>query len=68
LSGAYAVTRELVRLRPPRILYVSCDPPTLARDLAPLLHDGYRLEWSRPFDLFPQTHHTESLTSLRLIA
>lgn len=65
-TGAYAVTRELTRLRPPRILYVSCDPPTLARDLAPLLHGGYRLEWSRPFDLFPQTHHTESLTSLRL--
>jgi 23S rRNA (uracil1939-C5)-methyltransferase len=65
-TGAYAVTRELARLRPPRILYVSCDPPTLARDLAPLLHGGYRLEWSRPFDLFPQTHHTESLTSLHL--
>lgn len=65
-TGAYAVTRELARLRPPRILYVSCDPPTLARDLAPLLHGGYQLEWSRPFDLFPQTHHTESLTFLRL--
>jgi 23S rRNA (uracil1939-C5)-methyltransferase len=65
-TGAYAVTKELARLRPPHILYVSCDPPTLARDLAPLLHGGYRLEWSRPFDLFPQTHHTESLTSLRL--
>ena len=66
-TGAYAVSRELARLRPPHILYVSCDPPTLARDLAPLLHGGYRLEWSRPFDLFPQTHHTESLTALRLI-
>ena len=65
-TGAYAVTKELARLRPAHLLYVSCDPPTLARDLAPLLHGGYRLEWSRPFDLFPQTHHTESLTSLRL--
>lgn len=65
-TGAYAVTKELAQLRPPHILYVSCDPPTLARDLAPLLHGGYCLEWSRPIDLFPQTHHTESLTSLRL--
>ncbi|MDY0268077.1 class I SAM-dependent RNA methyltransferase [Trichloromonas sp.] len=65
-TGAYTVAKELSRLRPPHILYVSCDPPTLARDLVPLLHGGYHLEWSRPFDLFPQTYHTESLTSLRL--
>ncbi|MEZ4599266.1 MAG: 23S rRNA (uracil(1939)-C(5))-methyltransferase RlmD [Syntrophotaleaceae bacterium] len=63
-SGAYEVIRELARLKPARILYISCDPPTLARDLVPLLHSGYQLGWSRPYDLFPQTHHTESVTLL----
>lgn len=63
-SGAYDVARELVTVRPAKILYVSCDPPTLVRDLQPLLHNGYRLVWSRPFDLFPHTHHTESITFL----
>jgi 23S rRNA (uracil1939-C5)-methyltransferase len=67
-TGAYEVVRELVRLRPPRIIYVSCDPPTLARDLVPLLHGGYEVVAARPFDLFPQTYHTESVTVLRLNA
>ena len=63
-TGFYQVTRELGALRPSRIIYVSCDPPTLARDLIPLLHAGYQVEWSRPVDLFPQTYHTESVTLL----
>ena len=63
-SGAYDVVRELVAVQPAKILYVSCDPPTLVRDLQVLLNDGYRLTWSRPFDLFPQTHHTESISLL----
>jgi 23S rRNA (uracil1939-C5)-methyltransferase len=65
-TGAYEVMRELLRVLPQRIIYVSCDPPTLARDLVPLLHGGYEVTWSRPFDLFPQTYHTESVTVLRL--
>ncbi len=63
-TGAYEVVKELVTLDIQRILYVSCDPPSLARDLQPLIHHGYTLEWSRPVDLFPQTFHTESLTLL----
>ena len=63
-TGAYAPVRELLDARPEHILYISCDPPTLARDLVPLCHGGYRLLWSRPFDLFPQTYHTESVTLL----
>ena len=65
-AGAFEVMKDLVRARPRRILYVSCDPPTLARDLMPLLQGGYTLAWSRPIDLFPQTCHTESLTLLTL--
>lgn len=64
-SGAYPVVRELAALPPKLVAYVSCDPATLARDLQPLLHGPYRLLWSRPLDLFPQTYHIESLTLLQ---
>jgi 23S rRNA (uracil1939-C5)-methyltransferase len=63
-TGAYPVMRDLLGLRPRRILYVSCDPATLARDLLPLVHNGYRVISAQPFDLFPQTWHIESLTVL----
>jgi 23S rRNA (uracil1939-C5)-methyltransferase len=49
-----------------RILYVACDPATLARDLALLLRGGYRLARARLFDMFPRTAHFESLVDLRL--
>jgi 23S rRNA (uracil1939-C5)-methyltransferase len=65
-SGAFKVVKELLNLRPRHILYVSCEPPTLVRDLQSLLHGGYDLVWSQPYDLFPQTHHIESITLLCL--
>lgn len=58
------VTRWLADLGVPRVRYVSCDPATLARDLAPLLASGYRIEQAHLFDLFPQTFHIESVLLL----
>jgi 23S rRNA (uracil1939-C5)-methyltransferase len=61
--GKSAVT-ELLRIAPPRIHLVSCDPPTLARDLQALVPAGYRVEGMTMLDLFPQTSHIESVTRL----
>jgi 23S rRNA (uracil1939-C5)-methyltransferase len=60
------VVNELLRLRAPVLTIVSCDPATLARDLAPLLAGGYRIDTLALVDLFPQTWHIETVTRLRL--
>lgn len=54
--------QSLVSLAPGRIVYLSCDPATLARDARVLVEGGYRLRALRGFDLFPQTPHVESLS------
>jgi 23S rRNA (uracil1939-C5)-methyltransferase len=59
-----AVIRSLVELGAPRVRYVSCDPATLARDIAPLLAAGYHIEEAHLFDLFPGTFHIESVMLL----
>lgn len=64
-AGA-AVVQELLRLRPGRIIYVSCDPATLARDLQPLVGAGFAIEAIHFFDIFPQTYHLETIVHLRL--
>jgi 23S rRNA (uracil1939-C5)-methyltransferase len=64
-SGAVDAVRELHRLRPERIIYISCDPSTLARDCGLLSADGYAVRASVPVDMFPQTHHLESITLLQ---
>ena len=57
---------QLVVFRPARIVYVSCDPATQARDLVPLCEAGYRILKVQPFDLFPQTRHIENVVTLEL--
>jgi len=59
-----AVPEGMVALQPRRIIYVSCDPSTLARDLKRLVERGYELRQVIPLDLFPQTYHIESVTLL----
>ncbi len=59
-----AVTAHLVRIQPPRMAIVSCDPATLARDLAVLIGAGYRLDRLALVDLFPQTFHMESVVHI----
>jgi 23S rRNA (uracil1939-C5)-methyltransferase len=56
--------QELVRLEVPRLLYLSCDAPTLARDLGRLCGGGYKVRRLQPFDMFPQTAHLETLVEL----
>ena len=58
------VVDQLVFLEPKKILYVACDPVSLARDLKSFIGSGYRLEQIRSYDLFPHTHHFETIASL----
>ena len=61
---AVATLKLLLALRPKRLHYVSCSPPTLARDLAFLLQHDYILNSLEIFDFFPQTYHIETLARL----
>ncbi len=55
---------QLLYLCPSQIIYVSCDPDTLARDLKQLLDGGYRIKHLQPVDMFPQTAHIETIVQL----
>jgi 23S rRNA (uracil1939-C5)-methyltransferase len=59
------VTDAIAANKAPLVLYVSCAPASLARDLAELLAAGYRICSLEAFDFYPQTYHVESLTVLR---
>jgi 23S rRNA (uracil1939-C5)-methyltransferase len=65
-DGAGDAIESLAALGPERILYISCSPPTLVRDLRRLGARGFRVEWTRMADMFSQTAHVECLTLLRL--
>ena len=55
---------SIVTIAPKKLVYVSCDPATLARDVKILSDNGYRLELVQPVDLFPQTVHVECVALL----
>jgi len=58
------VMRRIARATPERIVYVSCNPTTLARDLVELSPYGYKMTAVTPIDLFPQTYHVETVVAL----
>ena len=62
------VIQQLARLGVPKLLYISCDPATLARDAKLLVAAGYTLEQVQPVDMFPQTFRVESLALFRFTA
>ena len=61
-DGAAQAVKMLVERGVPRVIYISCNPTTLARDLRYLTRGGYQIISSQPVDLFPQTYHVESIT------
>jgi 23S rRNA (uracil1939-C5)-methyltransferase len=63
-GAGVATLKMLLALEPKRLHYISCSPPTLARDLGFLVQQGYRLDALEMFDFFPQTYHIESLARL----
>jgi 23S rRNA (uracil1939-C5)-methyltransferase len=54
----------IIALKPSRIVYISCNPATQARDIGILLHQGFALKSLTPFDMFPQTAHIETVALL----
>ena len=60
--------RRVLELEPQRIVYVSCNPTTLAGNAELLTEGGYRLERVRPVDMFPHTHHVECVARFEAVA
>lgn len=60
-DGAWEVVRQMATLGAKRVVYVSCNPATLARDAAELIRQGYRLKRAGMLDMFPQTAHVEAM-------
>ena len=59
------VVQQLLKLAPERIVYISCNSATQARDLE-LMNTQYRIVKSQAVDMFPQTHHIENIVLLHL--
>ncbi len=65
-GGLASAAGRIAAMRPQRIVYVSCNPATLARDAKVFVGEGYTLRRARPFDLFPHTFHVETVATFEL--
>ena len=65
-SGCPEAIGKIIKARPEKVIYISCAPPTLARDIKLLLNEGYIPTRATVLDLFPQTYHIESIVELIL--
>ena len=63
-QGAPNLAHQLATLAGKRLVYISCDPATLCRDLADLIDHGFAIRKIQPIDMFPQTHHIETVVLL----
>jgi len=66
-EGMYGALIPLMKIAPARVIYVSCDPATLARDLASLCKSTYKIIEIAAFDFFPNTYHVETVVLLGLV-
>lgn len=66
-QGVPGLARMLAALSKKRLVFISCDPETLCRDLVDLLHHGFTLKKLQPIDMFPQTHHIETVVLLEKV-
>jgi 23S rRNA (uracil1939-C5)-methyltransferase len=67
-AGLHAgVLSRLIHLGAPRLVYISCNPSTLGRDLGMLCESRYAVDWIQPVDMFPHTPHIECVASLRRV-
>lgn len=64
---AESTPKTIAKVAPNRLVYVSCNPSTWARDIARLASEGYALKKAIPYDLFPQTYHVETLSILERV-
>ena len=62
-----SVLEQIAAHRPRIVVYISCNPISLARDLALLIDAGYRVEVVQPFDMFPQTTHVECVVKMCIL-
>jgi len=66
-NGMKELLTHIKRIKPKNIIYISCNPATLSRDLKVLTVSNYKINKIKPFDMFPQTYHVEIAAWLELI-